>query len=258
MRAQARRGDGAATGRASESSGSPQVRRLVEEGFAPSIRRCGKFEETLWSIPPDLLARQNCRRTSPYVSGNHPMTTAETSTPVVGRTVEKLFGGFSLLMKNIRKGFTLVELIVVLVIIGILAGIAYVAYSTLINKAGQNSVKTTAQSVDHEAIALGAGSTPQSGAGGAIAEGTAPDVVDEATTVSKVHDVLIGDGYGVASSATDTYEYTKSGAPIFVTDDAGVSFTVSGASPTNDDVEVCYTPATSATVSGSFVDGACA
>ena len=68
-------------------------------------------------------------------------------------------------MKNlVRKGFSLVELIVVLVIIGILAAIAYTAYSALIAKSVENSARTTAQSIDREAVALGAGDNPQSGA----------------------------------------------------------------------------------------------
>lgn len=144
-------------------------------------------------------------------------------------------------MKNIRKGFTLVELVIVLVIIAILGSIAFVAYSALIKKSKANSAKTTAQSVDHEAVAL-------------AASDNAPA---DASYINKVlGDSANGFTQTTAPTGTVAGAWTKGATdPVTVVQSAAASdsytFTKGGQS-------VCYTPSANVAQTVAITDGACA
>jgi type IV pilus assembly protein PilA len=58
------------------------------------------------------------------------------------------------MLKRTRKGMTLLELIVVIVILGILAAIAIPTFLAVINKSKYSSLETTAHAVDSDALAL--------------------------------------------------------------------------------------------------------
>ena len=62
--------------------------------------------------------------------------------------IGSLIGGF---MKKV-KGFTLVELIIVLVILGILAGFAYTRYADLMTRARYNTMKGVESAVSSAAV----------------------------------------------------------------------------------------------------------
>lgn len=65
-------------------------------------------------------------------------------------------------MKNLksRRGFTLIELVITIVIAGILALVAIVAFQALINQSREKSIETTAQTFDKEFQALTAFEQP--------------------------------------------------------------------------------------------------
>ena len=51
-------------------------------------------------------------------------------------------------MKNNKKGFTLVELLVVIAILAILASVAVVGYTAFVDKANESNAKTEAHQID--------------------------------------------------------------------------------------------------------------
>lgn len=61
-----------------------------------------------------------------------------------------------MVQKNIKlnKGFTIIELLVVIVVIGILAAISIVSYSGISNKARVNANKSTADSIKSAALTI--------------------------------------------------------------------------------------------------------
>jgi type IV pilus assembly protein PilA len=79
-----------------------------------------------------------------------------------------------------RKAFTLLELIVVIVILGVLALIAIPTYNAVIGKSKVSAAKTTAQALERDALALAAfdQATPGETSDTTDASGTTPTTDD--------------------------------------------------------------------------------
>lgn len=106
-------------------------------------------------------------------------------------------------MKQKEGGFTIVELLIVIVIIGILAALVIVAYTGITNRANATKAKTNAQAIQKKAEAIYAnnGSTyPITVAG---ATGFTGDVGSLPAGVS----LLTGAGALSGSNGTTTVEY---------------------------------------------------
>ena len=88
-----------------------------------------------------------------------------------------------------RKAFTLIELIIVIVIIGILAGIAVVGYQAVIKRSAEAALQQSARAFDKEVVALGA------------FDQTAPRV---AANVNAAVVDLAGNGYTITPAAAST------------------------------------------------------
>ena len=88
-------------------------------------------------------------------------------------------------IKNSKKGFTLVELVVVIAILAILAAIAIPVVTSIINTASRNSAKTDAQSIELAIKEAQADFTAKNADTYAkIKNGTAPTVKDVADAKS--------------------------------------------------------------------------
>jgi len=129
------------------------------------------------------------------------------------------------MLNRTRKGMTLLELIVVIVILGILAAIAIPTFESVITKSKEQVALTGAQAFDHDVMALAAFDNAAPNAGMALP-------ADEGTYVT--------------TAATDA------GAPgVAVTSVAGtVTLTVSGCT-------VVYTPSGADGTSGTFGSPSC-
>ena len=90
-------------------------------------------------------------------------------------------------MRNLRKGFTLLELIVVIVVMGILAAIAIPTFAGVISRANTASANTTAQAFVSEAKAI----YSQDNAG-AIGVNTASLEAASADVAAAVPDAALG------------------------------------------------------------------
>ena len=112
-----------------------------------------------------------------------------------------------------RKAFTLIELIIVIVIIGILAGIAVVGYQAVISKSRVEAAKQTARAFDKDVMALGAFDQQ---AGNVLANIAIADNELDASYV-------VTPGAQVGSTGTTlSYTIAKSGCTATVTTSAGV------------------------------------
>ena len=101
-----------------------------------------------------------------------------------------------------QKAFTLVELIIVIVIVGILAAISIVGYQSVVDRAEEQAVKTSLESVDREYRALAAFG---------IADGTEVDT-SEMTTFSELTFQADASGSGTTTlNAGDTATWTQDG-----------------------------------------------
>jgi prepilin-type N-terminal cleavage/methylation domain-containing protein len=70
------------------------------------------------------------------------------------------------MLSTARKGFTLLELIVVLVILGLLAAVAIPTYNAVINRAAQSTAVQSAEALGRAAVALAAFDRQTAGADG--------------------------------------------------------------------------------------------
>jgi type IV pilus assembly protein PilA len=125
------------------------------------------------------------------------------------------------MLARTRKAFTLLELIVVIVILGILALIAIPTYNAVMERSRQSSAKRTAEAVGRSAVALAKfdqaainGDVDGAGAGTAT-------FLDNAVTEANRDGALTGVDRNVAVSGTPT----ATGASLIVKAD-GKSYTV--------------------------------
>ena len=139
-----------------------------------------------------------------------------------------------------RKAFTLLELIVVIVILGILAALAIPTFNAVIDRAKDSNVKSAAASFDRNvrALAVFDQAAPNRGA----------DVITAAGELSHVSMLATaGDGSGGANPDGNTVGGTSDTINVTVTH---VQFT-------QDNATVCLTLGTSPGAPGTVVGGGC-
>lgn len=127
-----------------------------------------------------------------------------------------------------NKGFTIIELLIVIVIIGILVAITAVSYTGVTNGANTANAQTNARAVSQKAIACNAksGTWPAAGDlqtcdGGGVGWPTGVSAV--AATTPATADTAIGAGnqktrvgYNAADGSVYYWDSTKAAAPFSV------------------------------------------
>ncbi len=109
---------------------------------------------------------------------------------------------------NTRKGFTLVELLVVIAILAILATVSVVGYTSYINGAEQTAANTEAASIaDAIDIALVANKTIRLEKTAAVAEDKENNVTAASATYIYITRNTNGVGYTVSEEAAENVTY---------------------------------------------------
>jgi prepilin-type N-terminal cleavage/methylation domain-containing protein len=102
-------------------------------------------------------------------------------------------------MRKVQKGFTIIELVVVIVILGILAAVAFPKFNDLSGNARDAVVTGTAAAVKSAAVILFA---KNNGSKNSAANIIAATDYDAATTVSDLGSCQVRVQYGTTSNST--------------------------------------------------------
>ena len=119
-----------------------------------------------------------------------------------------------------KKGFTIVELVIVIAVIAILAAVMIPTFGGIIKKANQSAVQQTAASLYKQAIALDLADGVQDGY-----EGTPNDDAEEGpvTKITTVENKTVT--YTVANGVLTEFSYTDTAKKIKATTTNGSDWT---------------------------------